>query len=1615
MKRVKRTLTLLLALAMLLSLAAPALASEYTVQKGDNLSKIALKQLGSSSKWREIYNANKDKIKNPNLIYVGQKLTIPDGEPTPVVTPEPTAEPTPEVTPEPTLQPIVDTRPPETASYIPAPHVTNEDHLADEFLDPAFYENKNGPTIGVTLLGVLKVDGLYFRDLNNNCVLDPFEDWRLDAQVRAEAMAKAMSDYQLTHEVFNVMAYSPKSTKTSAVVDENGEPVWTKVYSAGGGFGGGGDPTATNINYLNTSGMRTFVLRSNPETEVAVWFNNGLEQYAEWDAIAKGEPAVPFTQFTNPIAHGMPQTEGVTAAALGDGNADLVLTDAQYDRIVMWAKGIDGLYGPQVDLVTDPRWSRNNGTYGEREDMAAEIARNLTIGYQNGSKGMVEGSVLLTIKHIPGDGAAYNGFESHGQTGRYRVYSTENSLADYQLKPFIAAFEAGAAGIMPGYSQPIVDDRIAPQSITYNGQTYDIRFGGRGNAWNEDILLKLAREILGFDGLINSDSLSGDSSQGVEDLDNYQRAVLFVKSGCDCGVLMTSSAEDLEKALANGDLTRADLERAAYNRILPRIQTGDLDNPYRDLEESVKAVNEVTPKIAELAEETFLKSVVLMKNTDKALPLVDTAKTVYVRGFNQKDDANVDDIVAALRAKGYTIVDDYETADIAYLRVYPTIVGTGSSNLAVLDLAEDVETPVYDNNAKRTEDTASITTVADMKNFKKIAEAVHAKGGKVIGEIDASNAWILTNMEPYCDALLGTFPGSSSGWGAAPKNTQLDKAIAEVVAGDYNPSGKLPITMVADASVIKLVETKVGDETWDMCVSPNDVPGYVKDQYMDPAVLAASPSGSYAYKDSDGNFYRSGFGLCYDTRLPATESYIPAPYLATNEGQLTSEFLDPVFYENENGPTVGVTLLGVIKVDGKYFRDLNNNGTLDSFEDWRLDANTRAKAMAAALTDTQLSYNLLNVMAYSPKSTKTSAVVDENGKPVWTKVYSATGGFGGGGSGNATNIDYLNTSMMRNFVLRSNPETEVAVWFNNGLEQYSEYDAIAKGEVAVPFLTFTNPISHGLPNSEGVTAASLGDGNADAVLTDAQYDRVVMWAKGVEGLYGPQIDLVTDPRWSRNSGTYGEREDMAAEIARNLTIGYQNGDQGMVPGSVLLTVKHFPGDGAAYNGFESHGYTGRYRVYSTENSLANYQLKPFIAAFEAGAAGVMPGYSQPIIDARIAEQKITYNGKEYDIKLEGYGNAFNPDVLQYLLREVLGFEGLINSDSVSQSNAHGVENLSGYEQTVLFVNAGCDAGVFSAAGKMGGMAISPELIAEALANGDITRERLEDAAYHRLLPQIQSGNLDNPYRDLEESVKAVNEVTPKVAELANEFHLKSVVLMKNTGNTLPLKDTTKTVYIHGFNQKDNAKVDGIVKEFQAKGFTVVDDYETADIAYLRVDPSIAGQGSSQLAILDLGESMETPIYDNNAKRTGETTDITTVSDMKTFKKIADAVHAKGGKVIGEINASNAWILTNMEPLCDALIGTFKTSDKAIAEVVVGNYNPTGKLPITMVADASVIKLVETDLNGEIWDVCVSPNDVPGYVKDQYMDPAVLAASPSGSYAYKDAAGNLYVSGFGLSY
>ena len=150
--------------------------------------------------------------------------------------------------------------------------------------------------------------------------------------------------------------------------------------------------------------------------------------------------------------------------------------------------------------------------------------------------------------------------------------------------------------------------------------------------------------------------------------------------------------------------------------------------------------------------------------------------------------------------------------------------------------------------------------------------------------------------------------------------------------------------------------------------------------------------------------------------------------------------------------------------------------------------------------------------------------------------------------------------------------------------------------------------------------------------------------------------------------------------------------------------------------------------------------------------------------------------------------------------------------------------------------------------------------------------------------------------------------------------------------------------------------------------------------------------------------------------TGNMIEVTTVEDVDDFAKIAEEMHAKGGVVIASIKVNQPWILTNLEPHVDGLIAHFGVAQKPQMDIVTGVYAPTGKMPITMVSCNEVIAVETKTLeDGTVAEICVSPNDVPGYDKDQYIDPAILAKVKGGSYAYCDEDGNYYRSGFGLRY
>jgi len=767
--------------------------------------------------------------------------------------------------------------------YIQPPYVLEEgEKINDMYLEPVLFHNENGPTIGVTTCGVIVKDGLFFKDMDNDGVLSPYEDWRLSHETRAADMVKHLPLHQQAGLVLNTLWNTPLSMTLEGARDEKGNIVPAKIFKKYDpnepipkGILPGLDNRVDDAQVIDmklTAGVYRGEMRA--EASVAALYHNLGTQYVEHEA-TQGGVAIPYSLHTNPINIGYPDFLGFGAAVMGDGNFDIVYDMAQTDRKMMAACGLNIMYGPQIDVSTDPRWPRNSGTYGERPEITAGITRELVRGYHDGEDGLKKGAIALTVKHFPGDGPAENGFEPHLPIGQWRLYPTEGSMEKYHLPPFQAAFDMKASAIMPDYSRICNDGRSVPQY--YKGKLTSSE--AVPSAYSKELLQDLARDTMGFTGYVNSDSgITTTQIYGVEHLSMPERYAKAISAGTDV-IGGNYDVENIIKAVEEGYLPKADLDRANYRRLLSLFYQERVDNPYLDPAEADRVRAENYEGAKKAAYKAVQKEVVLAKNHQGALPMV-KGKKVYVAVFSGEnagaflaqmmgagvagEDNNEKlrkQLEGLLTAKGYEIVSTPEECDYAYLHVWPqqnNIVFVQRS-MPVLELVEGFmhEEREVNKSQKKTGNLIEINTLRGIGQIPALAETVHAHGGKVIATFVVSNPWILSNLEPYVDGMTFQYTVSPVAMGNA-LGAQMD-----VLSGEFNPTGKMSLTMVSCPEVIAITEKEIDGEVREICASPNDVPGYDKDQYIDPAILAKVKGGSYAYCDEDGNYYRSGFGLRY--------------------------------------------------------------------------------------------------------------------------------------------------------------------------------------------------------------------------------------------------------------------------------------------------------------------------------------------------------------------------------------------------------------------------------------------------------------------------------------------------------------------------------------------------------------------------------------------------------------------------------------------------------------------------------------------------------------------------------------------------------------------------------
>lgn len=631
-------------------------------------------------------------------------------------------------------------------------------------------------------------------------------------------------------------------------------------------------------------------------------------------------------------------------------------------------------------------------------------------------------------------------------------------------------------------------------------------------------------------------------------------------------------------------------------------------------------------------------------------------------------------------------------------------------------------------------------------------------------------------------------------------------------------------------------------------------------------------------------------------------------------------------------PELGYRSAKILEVDGFQFKDLNRDGELNPYEDWRLSAEARGADLLNRMSLEQKAGFMIisttrmeNDWAFQRPETSDPISSGFNEKDLVRDVNMFT----------RKPLPYPNMSSAgttkdvtqfhkRHFILRANPSAKIiAEWVNN-LQALCESDGLG-----IPAIITSNPRNHitidasaGL--SLGKTAFSQWPGELGlAAMRDFQLVREFAdiarqeWlAAGIRKGYMYMADLATEPRWQRVEGTFGEDAELAAKVTKEIVLGFQGEELSAT--SIALTTKHFPGGGAAEDGQDPHFDWGKREVF--EADMFDNNLVPFKAAIDAGTSSIMPYYSYPV-----------------NTKYPELGYAFNKEVLQGLLREELGFKGIINSDTGPiDMMPWGVEELSVEERYKLALEAGIN--IFS------GTADPTQLIGTLKKHAALMP--LVDASVQLLLEEkFKLGLFEDPYVDVAAAVETIGKTD--FQERANEAMRKSIVLLRNevAGDQpiLPLAASTKVYFeiLPGSSEGEGPTV--FQSELSNGNIELVESPDQADVVILWLIP----KGQS------LFQSDGSPIHVN----------------LSSNKINTDYVNAltKEKNTILVVNYTNPWAIDevyyNATTSVKSVLATFGTTAEAILDIVTGNFKPSGKMPFSTPASDAKAQSQKSDLPG----------------------------------------------------
>lgn len=620
-------------------------------------------------------------------------------------------------------------------------------------------------------------------------------------------------------------------------------------------------------------------------------------------------------------------------------------------------------------------------------------------------------------------------------------------------------------------------------------------------------------------------------------------------------------------------------------------------------------------------------------------------------------------------------------------------------------------------------------------------------------------------------------------------------------------------------------------------------------------------------------------------------------------------------------PTLGTREAPVLEVNGLRFRDLNRNGRLDPYEDWRLPPEQRVRDLLARMTLGEKAGTLMH-----------GTVATQEGPPNF-------------GTGRTLDQDTMRERILgrgiSSFISRMSLRAGELAAVSNTLQAVGE-----QGRLGIPLSLSSDPRNHfDAAVGQGVEAGSftrfpqpLGLGAVnDPALTRRFADivRQEYRAVGFNVALSPQADLATEPRWPRVYGTFGED---AAAVSRQVgayVSGIQAGSKGLHADSVVAVVKHFAGYGAAKDGWDSHSPYGRFMAFPG-GRFADH-VRAFDGAFAARVGSVMPTYSMP-------EGRVVHLGLE----LEPVAGAFNKPLIAGLLRGRLGFRGVVLSDWGVTNDCRGtclegaapgrspfelkdgfgapwgVEDLSPQARMVKALNAGVD--------QFGGVEDVAALTG-AVESGQLSVEVLNAAVARVLLQKFQQGLFENPFVAADQADRVVGQ--PRFQAEAAAAQRRSLVLLHNRSGFLPLRSTARKIYLAGID----------AEQARRSGFEVVDKPELADLAVIRMAaPYEVVHPQFLFGVLQHEGSLAWK--DDHP-------------ELKKLRALAAAV-----PTVAFVYLERPALLQPVVDAAHAVVGHFGAGDAALLDLVAGRFAPTGRLPLELPRTPQAVEAQHSDKAGD---------------------------------------------------